>query len=240
MLFICHTINKIKAMAKNTNLTRLSLIFKFLNFNENIGNSETNNKDNTTDALAIRIGTFSILPIISFKKLGYFKVITGNEAQKIAFAGVGNPINDSLWRVSTLNFASRKPEKTGINNTVDKNKICSELRLKLKSEISETPKNKPVFIRLKAMAAGAIPKLIRSASESNSFPISEYAPNARAVIPSRKSNTAAMKIKYADHNGNPSNDKIIDKLPDNKFKEVIKLGRNLNIDLLFFINQFTI
>ena len=34
--------------------------------------------------------------------------------QKIAFAGVAKPINDSCWRSSTLNFARRRAEKAAM------------------------------------------------------------------------------------------------------------------------------
>ena len=39
--------------------------------------------------------------------------------KKIVFAGVFKPINESLWRVSMLNFAKRKIEKNGMINAIN-------------------------------------------------------------------------------------------------------------------------
>lgn len=36
--------------------------------------------------------------------------------QNSALAGVGKPINESVWRWSILNFASRKAEKAAMRN----------------------------------------------------------------------------------------------------------------------------
>ena len=39
------------------------------------------------------------------------------------FAGVFKPINESLWRVSMLNFAKRKIEKKGIIKAINGRKL---------------------------------------------------------------------------------------------------------------------
>lgn len=44
--------------------------------------------------------------------------IKGKEQIKIATAGVGTPINESVWRVSLLNLASLIAEKMVIINAV--------------------------------------------------------------------------------------------------------------------------
>ena len=40
--------------------------------------------------------------------------IKGNEPRNNALAGTGNPINEVVWRVSRLNFASRTADRIGI------------------------------------------------------------------------------------------------------------------------------
>ena len=61
---------------------------------------------------------------------GYFsnQSITGMEAIKMAFAGVGKPIKLVVCRVSMLNFASRKAEKTVTKNGID-NRIVSRVEI---------------------------------------------------------------------------------------------------------------
>ena len=52
------------------------------------------------------------------------------------------------------------------------------------------------------MKAGATPKLIASANESNSFPTNEVPFNNLATLPSKTSKTAANKIAIIDKVGN--------------------------------------
>ena len=41
-----------------------------------------------------------------------------NEAQNNAFAGVGSPIKEVVWRSSKLNLANRNAEKAAITNAI--------------------------------------------------------------------------------------------------------------------------
>ena len=52
--------------------------------------------------------------IRELRKDGVVVKTSGNETKTIAFAGVGRPIKESDCRVSILNFARRKAEKTVI------------------------------------------------------------------------------------------------------------------------------
>jgi len=45
--------------------------------------------------------------------------IKGNDAISMAFAGVGNPKKEFVWRSSILNFASLKAENNGIKNAIN-------------------------------------------------------------------------------------------------------------------------
>ncbi len=127
----------------------IQLFFKFifLNFNENMGTSETRKKQKTT------INTRVIIPL-SIRKLENEKPIP---AQNKALAGVGMPINELVCRSSILNLARRKAEKTGTKNPANENQKGNAL-----SVITE-----------KINTPGATPKLITSANESSSFPIGE-------------------------------------------------------------------
>lgn len=84
-----------------------------------------------------------------------------------------------------------------------------------------------------------MPKLTISASESSSLPILEYAFNALAENPSRKSKTAAIKIKYAarDKLFLPSKERMMAIAPESKFREVIRLGMLLVRILSFNIGN---
>ena len=72
--------------------------------------------------------------------------------------------------------------------------------------------------------AGATPKLTASASESSSFPISEYALRIRAEKPSRKSKIIAARISHEAVTGSPLAVKIIEINPAARFREVMKFG----------------
>ena len=63
-----------------------------------------------------------------------------------------------------------------------------------------------------------------SARESSSFPMSEYDFNKRAVIPSKKSNTAASKMKAPAISNLPLNAIVMAMHPEKRLSEVIALG----------------
>ena len=110
----------------------------------------------------------SILLQINVWKIKLLCIII-NEAQKIAFAGVGNPIKFTDCLVSTLNLASLNPEKTGISMAINRINIS----LYSISRIGVSIIKRESFSMLKAIKPGTNPKLIKSAKESSSFPISE-------------------------------------------------------------------
>ena len=102
---------------------------------------------------------------------------TGIAAMKSASAGVGSPLNSVVWSV-VLKIASLIADKIIIKNAkYGKNSFV------VFSEISEN-----------IMNVGARPKLTTSERESSSLPNSDFAFKRRAVKPSRKSKTEAMKI----------------------------------------------
>lgn len=79
----------------------------FLTLSENIGISDTNSNDSIIEDAIITILLAKILAMYSLYKPASIVDATSN-----VHAGVGIPINDSLWRVSILNFASLNPENT--------------------------------------------------------------------------------------------------------------------------------
>lgn len=82
---------------------------RFLNFKDSIGISATSRAHITATNTA-NIQVFNMYG----EKLLCSLMMIGKEAMRIAFAGVGRPIKLSACRVSTLNFASRNAENTGI------------------------------------------------------------------------------------------------------------------------------
>ena len=98
-----------------------------------------------------------------------------------ALAGVGSPMNESVCRVSILNFASLSAE-----NMVRKNAVYGSTLL---GEI--------VLISWNITMPGRTPKLTMSASESSSLPIGELALSILAEKPSRKSKTQAAQTNHA-------------------------------------------
>ena len=81
------------------------------------------------------------------------------------------------------------------------------------------------------IAAGNKPKDIRSAKESNCFPILETALSILALNPSKKSKTAANPIKYAAAVKFPPKASTIPTHPQSKLQQVKKLG-------IFFLIRF--
>ena len=80
---------------------------------------------------------------------------------------------------------------------------------------------------------GARPKVIISAKLSNCFPISEFTLSNLDKNPSKKSKKDPPKIKRPEYINFPLNAIIIDKMPQIRFDNVIRLGIFL---LIAFIN----
>ena len=81
-----------------------------------------------------------------------------------------------------------------------KQNLAGQIQTEVTALIENTVANKQLEPEdaasvVQSISAGRKPKLIRSQSESNSFPKSEYAPSSRAAKPSRKSNTAAASMQ---------------------------------------------
>ena len=74
------------------------------------------------------------------------------------------------------------------------------------------------------MAEGATPKLMSSASESSSLPMAELTLSKRAAIPSKKSKTAASRMKNPAAVRLPVNANVIDIQPDKAFISVMVFG----------------
>ena len=173
------TIVVITITARRANIGARVLDFSsFLNLSENIGVLLTNKNEIIRDRVGMNLN-----PLAQFvKKLsGVFIMKYTNEPQSIAAAGVARPINEYFWAESRLNLASLIAENTTI--------------IKGMNVINPTSTPNSIISRC-SIVAGNKPKLIRSAKESSSFPISEYAPISRAVNPSKKSSIAAAIIKY--------------------------------------------
>ncbi len=147
------------------------------------------------------------------------RAIKDKEHINKAFAGVGNPINESVCLVSILNFANLSAENTAIMNA--DNAINQPIvYISVENPCAATADNNII----NRIEAGATPKLTASANESNSLPILEYALSQRAAKPSKKSKTAAAKIKYAAMANCPLKETTIDKQPQNRFIQVIPFG----------------
>lgn len=85
------------------------------------------------------------------------------EATNKVHAGVGRPINESVWRGSLLNFANRNIENTGIRNARKLSGTDSVKIFIVKMEL--------LFIKAKTIMPGNTPKVTASARESRSLPI---------------------------------------------------------------------
>ena len=75
------------------------------------------------------------------------------------------------------------------------------------------------------MTAGATPKLITSAKESNSFPTKEVPFNNLATLPSKASKIAAKIIAIIDNSNFSSNANLIELNPIHKLNNVNALGK---------------
>ena len=83
--------------------------------------------------------------------------------------------------------------------------------------------------------AGKTPKVTMSANESNCAPIADFAFNKRAEKPSKKSNIAAIPIKYPAQSSWLLKAQTIPKQPQIKLQSVNVLG------IAFFIeNKYTV
>ena len=83
---------------------------------------------------------------------------------------------------------------------------------------------------------GRTPKVTRSARESNCFPNSDCAFNILAKNPSKKSEIAAIQIRYAVSVILPSKTKMIPKIPQHRLVSVNKFGMLFLIAFIKSIN----
>jgi len=91
--------------------------FRFLNFNENMGISDTNKALKIT----IRIKISQLFSVTNVEKE------YPSPTQKMAFAGVAKPRKEELCRSSILNFASRKAENKVMMNPANESQNGNEL-----------------------------------------------------------------------------------------------------------------
>ena len=92
-------------------LNLLSFQVKFLNFNASMGTSDTNNRQKSS--MKRKRNT-----ALNFPETRNAYCPSTKELQNKAFAGVGNPMNSVVCRVSVLNLANRKAEKAAMRNAV--------------------------------------------------------------------------------------------------------------------------
>lgn len=212
-------INKIKEININKYAGIFAGSFRFLIFKENIGMFEIIKNEIISERQNNTTGIFNRLIIKG--RISDCR-ISGNEANNSPEAGVGKPRKYSDCSVLILNFASLKEDATTIKTGEIKNSRLGKVR---------ADKSDPYIvifrtsaISKKRMIAGAIPKLIRSARESNCLPRSEYAFSSLAENPSRKSKTAAMKIRYDAIVKSPYIENKIERTPQTRFSVVIVFG----------------
>lgn len=74
------------------------------------------------------------------------------------------------------------------------------------------------------MVDGATPKVMSSASESNSLPMGEETPSKRALMPSKKSNTAPIMIHVSAQRGEPPKAQAVAMQPETRLLQVRVLG----------------
>lgn len=74
------------------------------------------------------------------------------------------------------------------------------------------------------MVAGATPKVTSSASESSSLPIGDETCSRRALMPSKKSNTAPMIIHNNAIFGFPPKANDVAMQPETRLQQVIVFG----------------
>ena len=96
---------------KNMQLVWLDFHDKSLNFKENIGISAINNHD----MRSTKSNKYNALKASEVKNECSPTI---NEPQNKALAGVGNPMNELLWRGSILNLPNRRAEKIAMIKAV--------------------------------------------------------------------------------------------------------------------------
>ena len=159
---------------------------------------------------------------------------TSNDDQKRAFAGVGRPINEVVWRSSKLNFASRRAEKAAKINATNGSIGCT-----FKQNVPHDAVAKQEVVSavssVKIIVAGATPNVITSANESNSFPIGDDTWSKRATIPSKKSNIAPMIINKKAYLKRAPNAKYTAIHPEMRLLHVSMLGMVFfNLLIIFY------
>jgi len=191
------------AASRKVNRNWLPLHAKFLNFNAKSGSGETISPENRIVA-----ENKTASPSHSGEE-GRGKAVINEGIPQInnAWAGVGTPINESLWRASILNFARRMADKTVNARPIHDHAPAPEAVNKF-------------FIKI----PGNTPKLTISASESSSLPMELDTFNILALKPSKKSNTQADQTNQAVGISGLVNEQIIPTQPHNKFPDVNALG----------------
>jgi len=141
-----------------------------------------------------------------------YSFINGIDANKIALAGVVNPMKTDFSKL-ILYFASLRTEQMGINND-----IYASVEL-LNSAL----------IKLNIKTPGATPNATMSLKLSNCFPYSLSTFNNLAMLPSIESNNMQMNIKKEDITKFRLQLSIIARIPIHKLVRVIICG------IFFFI-----
>ena len=103
--------NWMTASKRKIYLGRLGFNANDLNLRENMGISEMRRKQNVKIRGSKKSGC-----VIKRLTWGIWRGTNTREVKKMALAGVGRPMKDSLWRTSMLNLAKRKAEKMAIRN----------------------------------------------------------------------------------------------------------------------------
>lgn len=112
--------------------------------------------------------TVLLLTIGLRNECGDNNIDSGSDISNNAFAGVGSPIKEDVCLSSTLNLASRSAEKITIRIGAINTGCSLSVSMFAIEETFEF-----IFICAYSIAAGAKPKLIKSANESSSLPIGE-------------------------------------------------------------------
>ncbi len=102
----CKNANNNTDSTRKVNLILLSAHEKVLNFRANSSILDTSKIENTTHIKA------NITGLYTMSKIGDFR--NGSPVMKIAFAGVGSPLNESDCDSSRLNIANLRAEPTTI------------------------------------------------------------------------------------------------------------------------------
>jgi len=140
---------------------------------------------------------------------------------RIPLAGIGSPLKYLLCDSSMLNRARRHAPASAIMN--------GSTKIHFSRKVSGGMAASSIFI---ARKDGTNPNVTQSASESSCFPSGDDTFNRRATMPSKKSNTAAMKMK---RHANSILEVTKAMHPQSKLPRVMKLGM---LDLMFKIDNF--